>query len=75
MTEQPDLRSTEPGICGVTHILGSTEWICVRPVHAKTYERRSTNIHHHGTVYDNSPQVDRHYFVNRYPYRNRKEQE
>lgn len=67
--EDPRVRE---GICGVTHI-GCTgiEWICVIPPHAKVYNRRtSSKTHKKGDlIFNTNKKVDQHYFVNRWPNR------
>ncbi len=63
--EHPDLK--KPGLCRVTVNNGNgIEWMCRLPVHAKIYRRRNGQV-----VYDNNPKADQHFFVNRYPYRNK----
>lgn len=59
---------TAPGICGVTRVIGGTEWICIKPVHAKTYERHARGRRGQ-VVEDQNPNADRHHFVNRHPWR------
>lgn len=65
----PDPRTERHDICGVTFI-GATgiEWICIKEVHAKIYTSRKGKV-----VYDTNPNADRHYFVNRWPNRSKKE--
>lgn len=65
--EREDERAQRPGICGVTRTTGGIEWICIREVHAEVYRRR-TRV---GEVFESNPGVDRHYYVNRYPWRER----
>lgn len=74
-------------ICGVTKVVGGTEWICVRPPHSPVYRRRKgdrthrvgdrvegTGGHQNGPERAYSaPPADRHYYVNRWP--NRKDEE
>lgn len=58
----------ESDICGVT-IIGSTgiEWICINKPHSIEYVRHSK-----GTFFEtNNPVRERHYMVNRWPYRER----
>lgn len=59
-------------ICGVTKI-GSTgiEWICIKTPHAEIYERHSSSSTHPrgGLIFSNNPKADAHYFVNRWPNR------
>lgn len=59
--------------CRVTEICGDTEWICIRTVHAKLYRRKSSSgPHKKGDIrYDYRPSAEQHYFVNRWPNRNR----
>jgi hypothetical protein len=65
-----DQRAQEPGICGVTTIGGTgIEWVCVRSVHAKVYQRRTGDrTHHRGEpIYQDGGKADQHVFVPRYP--------
>lgn len=62
---EEDPRVTQD-ICGVTTIIGLTEFICIRKTHAKIYQRRNGGI-----AYESNPRVDNHYFVNRWPNRHR----
>lgn len=65
--------------CGVVRIGGTgLEWVCVLPVHAKVYTRRTTSgrnkkgdpIYPSGSQHDGRAlQADRHLFVRRYPTR------
>lgn len=70
--------------CGVTRVGGSgIEWVCIRPVHDKAYQRRKTDAHHHGYVTGTGAQptprtpgaipraapADRHYYVRKWPNR------
>lgn len=70
MTEDP--RAKEKGICGVTFI-GSTgiEWICVKKVHAKVYTRNTSGYGYRkgDPIFSSSRTADSHYFVNRWPNR------
>lgn len=63
MDDKEDPR-VQKGICGVTKNSGRFEWICIKRPHARVYSRRSGSL-----VFENNPNVDRHYFVNRYPNR------
>lgn len=68
--EDPRVRE---GICGVTTHTANFEWICVKKVHAKIYTRHtSTRAYRKGDPkFGTNPNVDRHYFVNRWPNRKR----
>lgn len=65
MSEDP--RAQKDDICRLTFI-GATgiEWICIRKVHYKIYKGKKNRY-----IPSNNPNVDRHYWVPRYP--NRKE--
>ena len=71
MTAEPDPRTLEPGICGVTRITGQTEWICVKKVHGAAYTRkRGDRTHQAGDLIINDTRtMSAHYFVARYPNR------
>lgn len=59
-------------ICGVTQIGASgIEWICIKATHGKIYIRKTPSHRHHRgeMIFSNNPQVDAHYFVNRWPNR------
>lgn len=65
-SQKEDERLTKPDRCRVTTMVGSIEFICIRKVHAKVYNRvRSTPVG--APIFENNPSVDRHYFVRRYP--------
>ncbi len=69
MEEDPRL---EGDICGITHVgPQGIEWICARKPHGKIYTRnKSSNRHRKGDfIFSNNPQVDAHYFINRWPNR------
>lgn len=72
MEDVQDHRVKE-GICGVVFHTANFEWICVKPVHAQIYTRKSSDrTHHKGDIkFDTNPGADKHYFVNRWPNRNR----
>lgn len=59
-------------ICGVVRV-GATgiEWICVRPVHAQVYVRRTSGQRYvrGDPKFSTNPSVDQHYFQRRYPNR------
>jgi hypothetical protein len=78
---KPDPRTQRPEICRVTYVGGSgLEWVCIRPVHAPAYRRRSTDRTHQGEVSGtgahperfgpvSAAPADRHWFINRWPNR------
>lgn len=67
----PDPRTLEPGICGITRITGSTEWICIKKVHGTAYTRnRGDRTHNTGDLITNNTLTSvAHYFVPRWPNR------
>lgn len=66
-----DERAKKEGICGVTHTVWVIEWICIRQVHGAVYERRSSDRHHPrgGTIFSTTPNSEMHYFVPKWPNR------
>ena len=69
-----DDRAKQEGICGVTFIGGSgIEWICIEKVHAEIYYRKSSDRTHRkgALIYSEGFRADQHYFVNRWPNRNK----
>lgn len=71
---EPDPRTEAPGICGVTYIGGTgLEWICIRPVHSKTYQRNNGDRTHNkgDLIYQDGGAADQHYMVTRWKYRSR----
>lgn len=78
----PDPRALEEGICGLTQIVGGTEFICINKVHDPEYMRRSTDKNHQGVASGTgsdpargrAPYYEYHHFVNRWPYRHMDEE-
>lgn len=49
-------------ICGLIKTVNGREWICIKAVHDKAYTRKN------GTEFmSNNPDVNKHYFVRRFP--------
>lgn len=61
-----DPRTQVEGICGVTRIVHSIEWVCIRKVHAKVYVRKSTR---RGEPIFTDPQAEKHFMVPKWPNR------
>lgn len=62
MEKTTDPRVNEPGICGISRIVGRTEFMCIAKPH-DTEHQRSRQRDPRGYV----PKAERHHFVNRYP--------
>lgn len=59
-------------------VVGGTgmEWVCVRPVHAKVYQRRSSDRTHKkgDPVYSDNKAANAHHFRRKYPNRDVQEE-
>lgn len=69
---EEDDRVKREGICGVTRIGPSgIEWICVKQVHGKVYERKTSGRTYKkgDPIFSESMSNFQHYFVNRWPNR------
>ena len=63
-----DARAQREGVCGVTRLVGDTEFICIARTHDDPprpgHGQRSQRPH-----FGYYPKSERHYYVNKYPYR------
>lgn len=65
MSDVVDPRIEKPGACRVSiERKDGNKWICINPVHDAMYKSKRG-----GYVPSNNPQVNYHYFVKKYPYR------
>lgn len=61
-----DERITDD-ICGVALQTENIEWVCIKKPHAKIYRGRNGRV-----IFNTNPSADKHYFINRYPYGQKK---
>lgn len=78
---EEDPRALEDNICGLTQVVGRTEFICINKPHDPEYMRRNTDKNHRGYVSGTgsdpqrgrAPYYEYHFMVNRWPNRRKED--